>query len=239
MDVEFSHLRRSSFAGSGHMQGCVLHVGFVKVFYFCCNKSIAFLLLLSHSVMCNSFATPWTIALQGPPSMGFFRQEYWSRLPFPSPRDLSDPGIHPASLALAGRFFATGPSGKPMPSSQGGSTKLYQAARYRLGWGFCKQPGVRKDRGWWITLHQVRVESCYPPLSHPSPPLPPTPPFCASLAPRWHQSLCPSPVIQATWDGGRVLTGGLTPRPFPPERQGCLNNLSHERSASVLWVREA
>ena len=33
------------------------------------------------------FATPWTIALQSPLSMEFPRQEYWSRLPFPSPRD--------------------------------------------------------------------------------------------------------------------------------------------------------
>ena len=31
------------------------------------------------------FATPWTVAYQAPPSMGFFRQEYWSELPFPSP----------------------------------------------------------------------------------------------------------------------------------------------------------
>jgi len=41
--------------------------------------------------------------------MEFFRQEYWSKLPFPSPRDLPDPGIEPESLvypALAGRFFS-------------------------------------------------------------------------------------------------------------------------------------
>ena len=38
------------------------------------------------------FATPWTVADQAPPSMGFSRQEYWSGLPFPSPGDLSDPG---------------------------------------------------------------------------------------------------------------------------------------------------
>ena len=31
------------------------------------------------------FATPWTVAHQAPPSMGFSRQEYWSGLPFPSP----------------------------------------------------------------------------------------------------------------------------------------------------------
>ena len=33
------------------------------------------------------FATPWTVAYQASPSMGFFRQEYWSGLPFPFPGD--------------------------------------------------------------------------------------------------------------------------------------------------------
>ena len=46
------------------------------------------------------FATPWTVALQAPPSMGFSRQEYWSGLPFPSPGYLPDPGIEPRSPAL-------------------------------------------------------------------------------------------------------------------------------------------
>ena len=34
------------------------------------------------------FASPWTVAHQAPPPMGFSRQEYWSGLPFPSPGDL-------------------------------------------------------------------------------------------------------------------------------------------------------
>ena len=46
------------------------------------------------------FATPWTVAHQVPPSIGFSRQEYWSGLPFPSPGDLLDPGIKPRSPAL-------------------------------------------------------------------------------------------------------------------------------------------
>ena len=46
------------------------------------------------------FATPWTLAYQAPLSMGFSRQEYWSGLQFPSPGDLSDPGIEPGSPAL-------------------------------------------------------------------------------------------------------------------------------------------
>ena len=39
------------------------------------------------------FATPWTVAYQDPPSVGFSRQEYWPGLPFPSPEDLPDQGI--------------------------------------------------------------------------------------------------------------------------------------------------
>ena len=57
--------------------------------------------------------TPWTVARQAPLSIGFPKQEYWSGLPFPSPGDLSEPGIEPASPALAGGFFTTKPPGKP------------------------------------------------------------------------------------------------------------------------------
>ena len=49
-------------------------------------------------------------------SMGFSRQEYWSKLPFLIPGDLPNPGIEPASLespALVGRFLTTVPPGKP------------------------------------------------------------------------------------------------------------------------------
>ena len=46
------------------------------------------------------FATPWTVAYQAPPSMGFSRQEDWSGLPFPSPGDLPDLGTEPGSPAL-------------------------------------------------------------------------------------------------------------------------------------------
>ena len=53
--------------------------------------------LLSHVRL---FATPWTVAYQASPSMGFSRQEYWSGVPLPSPGDLPDPGIEPGSPAL-------------------------------------------------------------------------------------------------------------------------------------------
>ena len=54
------------------------------------------------------FVTPWTVVCQVPLSMGFYRQEYWSGLPFPSAGDLLDPGIEPASLmslALVGNIL--------------------------------------------------------------------------------------------------------------------------------------
>ena len=63
--------------------------------------------------------TPWTVALQASLSMGFFRQEYWSGLPFPPPGDLPDPGIKPVSSALAGGFFITASPGKPTRSDNG------------------------------------------------------------------------------------------------------------------------
>ena len=46
------------------------------------------------------FATPWTVAYQAPPSVGFSRQENWSGLPFPSPGDFPNPGIEPRSPAM-------------------------------------------------------------------------------------------------------------------------------------------
>ena len=58
--------------------------------------------------MFNSFATTWTVAHQVLLSMGFPRVEYWSELPFPSPGDLPDPEIKPASPSLAGGFFTDG-----------------------------------------------------------------------------------------------------------------------------------
>ena len=61
--------------------------------------------------MCVSDSVPpYTVDFQAPLSMGFSRQEYWSGLPYPPPRDPPNPGIKPASLlspALAGGFFTT------------------------------------------------------------------------------------------------------------------------------------
>ena len=68
---------------------------------------------------CPTFFNPMTCSLPGSSVHIFPRQEYWNRLPFPSPRDPPDPGIEPTSPALpglAGAFFTTQPPGKPTNS---------------------------------------------------------------------------------------------------------------------------
>ena len=57
------------------------------------------------------FATPWAVAHQAPPSMGFSSQEYWTGLPFPSPGDLPNPGIEPRSPALQADALTSEPPG--------------------------------------------------------------------------------------------------------------------------------
>ena len=63
--------------------------------------------------LCPTLCDPMDSALQAPLSMGFSKQEYWSGLSFPPPGDLLDPGIKPASSALAHGFFTTAPPVKP------------------------------------------------------------------------------------------------------------------------------
>ena len=66
-------------------------------------------------VVSNSFTTPWTVAHQALLFMGFSRQEYWSRSPFPPPEDLPDPGNEPKSAvspAMQAEFLPPEPSGK-------------------------------------------------------------------------------------------------------------------------------
>ena len=75
--------------------------------------TLAFLKVKVKSLSCvRLFATPWTVAYQAPPSMGFFRQEYWSGLPLPSPGDLPDTGIKPWSPALQADALTSEPPGK-------------------------------------------------------------------------------------------------------------------------------
>ena len=59
------------------------------------------------------FVSPWTVACQAPPSMGFSRQEYWSGVLFPFPGDLPDPGIEPRSPTLQVDSLLSEPPGNP------------------------------------------------------------------------------------------------------------------------------
>ena len=62
----------------------------------------------AHVLSLQLCPTLWTVARQAPLSREFSRQEYWNGLPCPTPGDLPDPGIKPASLmssALADWFF--------------------------------------------------------------------------------------------------------------------------------------
>ena len=70
-----------------------------------------------HSVVSGLFVTPQTVVRHAPLSMGFPWPEYWSGLPFPTPRDLPDPGIKPTSPVLAGRFFTTSAPPEKPPST--------------------------------------------------------------------------------------------------------------------------
>ena len=68
---------------------------------------------------CLILATSQTVARQAPLSMGFSRQEYWSGLPLPSPRDLPDPGVEPRSPALQADSLPTELQRKPnIPSNR-------------------------------------------------------------------------------------------------------------------------
>ena len=66
---------------------------------------------ISHLVVSDS-ATPWTIACQAPLFVEFSRQDYLTMLPFPSPGDLSNPGIKPGSPTLQTDPLPPEPTGK-------------------------------------------------------------------------------------------------------------------------------
>ena len=80
------------------------------------------------------FATPWTVAYQAPPSMGFSRQEYWSGVPSPSPGDLPEPGIEPRSPALEADTLTPEPPRKPNMLSRLVITFLPWSKRLLISW---------------------------------------------------------------------------------------------------------
>ena len=69
--------------------------------------------------LCPTLCDPNSVVHQAPPFLRFSRQEYWSGLPCPSPGDLLDPGIEPASLrspALTEGFFTTSTTWEVWPT---------------------------------------------------------------------------------------------------------------------------
>ena len=102
------------------------------------------------------FATPGTTARQAPLSMGFSRQE-WSGLPFPSPGDLPNSGIEPASLvspALAGRFFTTEPPEKPRKSQPRSLRVIPDRPRHT------NKPHPRIRPHTWVLYSQPKRKAC-------------------------------------------------------------------------------
>ena len=83
---------------------------------------------VSHSVVLDS-STPWTIPHQAPLSIEFSRQECWSGLPFPSPGDLPNPGIEPASPALQADSIPSEPPGKPLSAGHMEAILLFSSVQ--------------------------------------------------------------------------------------------------------------
>ena len=69
--------------------------------------------MLSRFSLVQLFAIPRTVAFQAPLSLEFSRQEYWFKMPFPSPGDLPDPEIEPRSPTLQADALTSEPPGKP------------------------------------------------------------------------------------------------------------------------------
>ena len=106
LEVKINKMTIASISqGFGEARTCAL----------CCWKANCYQLenhleLSPCAWLCPTLCNPKECSHQAPLSMEFCRQEYWSRVPFPSPEDLPQTGIEPTSLvspALAGGFFIT------------------------------------------------------------------------------------------------------------------------------------
>ena len=78
---------------------------------------------------------------QGPLSMGFSRQEYWSRLSFPSPGNLPNPGIKPRSPALQAHSLTSEPPGKHLECPNGGKLKDMYLPCFQEGFAIVQSLG--------------------------------------------------------------------------------------------------
>ena len=110
--------------------------------------------------------TPWTGAHQAPLSMEFSRQEYWSRLPFPSLGDCPDPGIEPAYPALQADSLSLSHQGSPRPPT---SVPTHHRDGDILGFG-AGVAGVGGGESWshWHVLNIITEHHFYfPPFPGP------------------------------------------------------------------------
>ena len=108
------------------------------------------------------FATPWTVAYQAPPSMGFSRQEYWNGLPFPSPGDLPDPGIESGSPAFQADTLTSEPPGKPHIYAQFSSVQSLSHVRlFAIPWIAARQASLSVTNS-WSSLKLMSIESVMP-----------------------------------------------------------------------------
>ena len=85
---------------------------------------------------CPTLCDPWTVAHRAPLSVGFSRQEYWSGLSCPPPRDLPNPGIEPRSPASQADSLLSEPRGKPRIEDSGFQTCC--------GWAWARGEGVSR-----------------------------------------------------------------------------------------------
>ena len=93
------------------ISACLAHPGV----HHCPHENFSTFICAQSPSHYPTLVTSWMVTLQAPLSVEIFRQEYWSRWPFPAPGNLPNPGIKPvspASLALTGRFFTTEPPRK-------------------------------------------------------------------------------------------------------------------------------
>ena len=113
------------------------------------------------------FVTPWTIAHQAPLFMGFSRQEYWSRLPFPPPGDLPNPDFKPVSSTLAGGFFTYFlllNAGKPcfLPEKSHQESPTYTINKYLLlNYNLIENFLALEHEVWLYTVLRLRLSLHY------------------------------------------------------------------------------
>ena len=116
--------------------------------------------------------TPWTVAYQVPPSVGFSRQEYWSGLPFPSPGGLPNPGIKPGSPEFRADTLTSEPPRKPFSGGLDGKESTCNSGDPGSILGLGRPPGEGNgyplqysclensmDRGAWRAIAHAVVKS--------------------------------------------------------------------------------